>query len=307
MGPFATAAIAAGTTALGGILGRSSGPSVQEQMRKQREQGEKGYRDRLRNMRKYSRQSGFNPLTLLKAGGGQTQMPTMPAAQSPFTARAALGEAIKTFGGTYAQDAAQRATEDRQNEEWTRRYDYSYQDVSGVPKGPSRAPSLAAPETRFSGSSGNFPTVDPHGIQPENTRVLSGPYRDRYVLGVDGAYYLTPKGTSPQELYESLTGSVLGETASMYALVKDMADGTVDPDDIGLTRVTWNPDTGEITGTRPKGATRSWEHGQTPSMPIDVMGRPTVNPNPMLGERGRQHPLRTRLDTWKLGSYAHRF
>lgn len=109
------AAIGAGSQLLGGLL----------QKPKKLQQNFKEERQNLRNIVRGAQEAGFNPLTVLRATGGQ---PTANAIQSPLGARAALGEAIKTFGGTYAQDAIQRATEDRAQEDWKERYDYQLQN-----------------------------------------------------------------------------------------------------------------------------------------------------------------------------------
>ncbi|AXL15632.1 hypothetical protein [Microviridae sp.] len=265
------AAISAGSTLLGGLFG-DDGPSIDEQMAAQRKQAERGYRNRLQKIPRYAKRFGFNPLTLLRTGGGSTQMPSLPASQSPLSARAALGEAIKVFGGTYAQDAIQQASEQRQNEEWTRRYEYARQgttpaNVSGVSTASRNAPSLVPQETRFQGA-GNFPTVDPYSTRPEDARVMSGPLRDRYILAFDGKYYATPAGVSPQALYEELVGSAIGETTSVTAILKDMVGG---PEAAGLDRVYWNRDTGEVTTRRPKSSLGK-RNRPTPVMPSEAYG-----------------------------------
>ena len=115
-GPLAPALIAGGTTLLGGLLGRGKKPeqNFQEQQRLEE--------DRFKWLVTGAKRAGFNPLTVLRSTGGQ--MGQMQSIQSPLGSRAALGEAIKTFGGTYAQDAIQRATEERAQDDWKERYDY---------------------------------------------------------------------------------------------------------------------------------------------------------------------------------------
>ena len=110
------AAIAGGSQLLGGLLQKPKKVQWDFQERERLEN------ERFKWLVKGAQKAGFNPLTVLRSSGGQ--MANVTPRQSPLGARAALGEAIKTFGGTYAQDAIQRATEDRAQEDWKERYDY---------------------------------------------------------------------------------------------------------------------------------------------------------------------------------------
>jgi len=117
MDPITSAAlIGGGSQLLGGLLGK--GKKVQWDFKEKK---------RMENERfgwlvEGAKRAGFNPLTVLRSTGGQSG--NYQTTQSPLGARAAVGEAIKTFGGTYAQDAIQRATEERAQDDWKERWDY---------------------------------------------------------------------------------------------------------------------------------------------------------------------------------------
>jgi len=145
MDPATTAAlIQGGSSLVGGLLGKDKGPSL----RKQRNNMKKIEEDRYKWLVKGAQRAGFNPLTVLRSTGGQ--MAPQLNFDSPLSARAVLGEAIKTFGGTYAQDAIQRATEDRAQEDWKERYDYQRQNpiLSSMPAQTAKAATNDA-ETGF--------------------------------------------------------------------------------------------------------------------------------------------------------------
>jgi len=120
--PLGPSVIAGASSLLGGVFGRSKQPGIKKQYRLGRENTELLEKNKYKWIVEGARKAGFNPLTALRATGGN--ITTAPQPQSPLSSRSYIGEAIKTFGGTYAQDAIQRATEARQNEEWQRRYDY---------------------------------------------------------------------------------------------------------------------------------------------------------------------------------------
>ena len=238
------AAIAGASQLVGGLLGK--GKKVQQNFKEERQN--------LKNIVRGAREAGFNPLTVLRSTGGQ---PTANAIQSPLGARAALGEAIKTFGGTYAQDAIQRATEDRAQEDWKERFDYA-QAARNVPKvsaksGESQKLADEAAgrlpqgfgERTFVDGSGRFPRVNPHGIRPEEAMIGSGPYRDRYVISTELGYFLTPKGLAPSAITEETIGDLATEIVQLFGL------GSGALKDKGYEQVHWNPETGEVTGLKP--------------------------------------------------------
>jgi len=154
------AAIAGGSQLLGGLFQKPKKVQWDFQERERLEN------DRYKWLVKGAQDAGFNPLTVLRSTGGQ--MANVTPRQSPLGARAALGEAIKTFGGTYAQDAIQRASEERAQDDWKERWDYQIAN----PMPPLRA---AAPKTQkddgflktgdtVSPGGAIFPSVD-HRIQ----------------------------------------------------------------------------------------------------------------------------------------------
>lgn len=116
--PWQAAAISAGSKLLGGLLGGDKGPSL----RQQRNNMKKTEHQRFKWLVKGAQNAGFNPLSVLRATGGAMAPQLQP--QTPLNARAVLGEAIADFGGTFAQDAIQRATEERAQEDWKERQDY---------------------------------------------------------------------------------------------------------------------------------------------------------------------------------------
>lgn len=116
--PWEAAAISAGSKLLGGLLGGDKGPSL----RQQRNNMKKTEHQRFKWLVKGAQNAGFNPLSVLRATGGAMAPQLTP--QTPLNARAILGEAIADFGGTFAQDAIQRATEERAQEDWKERFDY---------------------------------------------------------------------------------------------------------------------------------------------------------------------------------------
>ena len=267
--PWQAAAIAGGAQLLGGLLSKPK--KVQQNFREERQN--------LKNIVQGAREAGFNPLTVLRATGGQ---PTANAIQSPLGARAAVGEAIKTFGGTYAQDAIQRATEERAQDDWKERFDYA-QAARNVPQlsaktgenqrladeAAGRVPQGFGERT-FQDGSGRFPRVNPHGIRPEEAMIGSGPYKDRYVISTTLGYFLTPKGMAPSAITEETIGDLATEIVSLSSL----GGGALK--EKGFEQVHWNSDTGEVTGVKPQGAMRTQS---TPVVPRDPA---------FLGKVGRQ-------------------
>jgi len=273
MDPLTIAAISGGSQLLGGLLSKP----------KKLQQNFKEERQNLKNIVRGAREAGFNPLTVLRATGGQS---TANAIQSPLGSRAAVGEAIKTFGGTYAQDAIQRATEDRAQEDWKERFDYA-QAARDVPKLSPKAGETQKfadeaagnlpqgfGERTFQDGSGRFPRVNPHGIRPEEAMIGSGPYRDRYVISTELGYFLTPKGLAPSAVTEETIGDLATEIISLVGL------GAGALKDKGYEQVHWNPDTGEVTGKQPN----LRPHSMLPTRPTPVV----PNDPTFFGKVGRQ-------------------
>jgi len=132
MSVLGAAAIKGGASLLGGVLSRQKKVGLQKQYRLKREADAAAERQKYQWIVEGAQKAGFNPLTALKAGGGGLSGGSMTPMQSPLTARAALGEAIETFGGTYAQDAIDRATDARAQEDWKERLDYENQSLPAV-------------------------------------------------------------------------------------------------------------------------------------------------------------------------------
>ena len=88
----------------------------------------------------------------------------------------------------------------------------------------------------------------------------SGPYRDRYVIGTELGYFLTPKGMAPSAITEETIGDLATEIVSLSSL------GMGALKDKGYEQVHWNPETGEVTGIKPQGAMRTQS---TPVVPND--------------------------------------
>jgi len=204
------AAAAAGAELVGGLLQKPK--KLQQNFREERQN--------LRNIVRGAQEAGFNPLTVLRATGGQ---PTANAIQSPLGARAAIGEAIKTFGGTYAQDAIARASEDRAQEDWKERWDYQIEN----PLPPLRANTGGGASDK---KTGTFDTArddyigkieNPMGARPEEIQIpLSNEkYGGRYVLRIGQAHYMMPYGWVPTEAVETNLGSGLGEIHGIQSLM----------------------------------------------------------------------------------------
>jgi len=183
-------------------------------------------RERLENERykwlvKGAQKAGFNPLTVLRSTGGQ--MANVTPRQSPLGARAAIGEAIKTFGGTYAQDAIQRATEARAQEDWKERWDYQIKN----PLPPLRQATGGSTEDE---KTGTFDTArddyigkieNPMGTSPAQLQIPldNEKYGGRYVLRIGKAHYMMPYGWVPTEAIESNLGAGLGELHGIQSLL----------------------------------------------------------------------------------------
>ena len=192
MDPAITSAlISGGTKLLGGILGKGKKP--QQNFREERQN--------LRNIVRGAKEAGFNPLTVLKATGGQ---PTANNIVSPLGIRAALGEAIETFGGTYAQNAMEIERENRAQEAWKDRYDYELENPM---------PPLSGRTTGGAQGSGATGNTDAEPLlvaieMPDGSvrEVPVGPDLDEMVTG--GAIFVYDKG---RDLYERWLETVKGD------------------------------------------------------------------------------------------------
>lgn len=215
MDPVTTAAlISGGSKLLGGILGK--GKKVEQNFQEQQHLEE----NRFKWMVKGAQNAGFNPLSVLRSTGGQ--MGQMQSIQSPLGARAALGEAIETFGGTYAQDAIQRATEERAQDDWKERWDYQIEN----PVPPLRQNTGGSNKEK----TGTFDTArddyigkieNPMGARPEEIQIPvdNEKYGGRYVLRIGDAHYMMPYGWVPTEGVEANLGSGLAEIHGIQSLI----------------------------------------------------------------------------------------
>jgi len=213
--PWEAAAIAGGTKLLGGLLGK--GKKVEQNFQEQQHLEE----NRFRWLVSGAKNAGFNPLSVLRSTGGQ--MGQMQSIQSPLGARAALGEAIETFGGTYAQDAIQRATEERAQDDWKERWDYQIENP--LPPLRTTTGGGAADE-----KTGTFDTsrddyvgqiTNPMGARPEEIQIPldNEKYGGRYVLRIGESHYMMPYGWVPTEGVEANLGSGLGEIHGIQSLI----------------------------------------------------------------------------------------
>jgi len=184
---WAPAAISAVGKLAGGLFG-DSGPSFSDQRKhtKRMELARYGW------LRDGALKAGFNPLTVLRSTGGQMMQPQNMG--SPLSTRAAIGEALETFAGTYAQDAIQQATEDRAQDHWKERYDYQRENpMSPVPATAatgktSRVETSEPVETGSLAQGFNFPALDqrvPVRLPTGQTAWALKHVLDRYTLGKD--------------------------------------------------------------------------------------------------------------------------
>jgi len=216
-GPLTPALISAGSSLLGGLFGRKKGPSIAEQ----RENLRQTELQRFSWLRDGARKAGFNPLTVLRATGGQ--MAPAITQQTPLSSRAILGEAIKTFGGTYAADAIERAAEERAQDQWKDRYDYEIANRPPLP------PVRTAPVKPQVGK------IKIGGDRVSDYLVEFGPLAGRLVIPVGDGYRLAPQGWVPAGLTEELFGSITAEADGVGSLANMLTwpkisvakDGTV--------------------------------------------------------------------------------
>jgi len=232
MSATTAALISGGATLLSGML-KDKGPSLKKQHRLSRESQQKLARDLPSYIVAGAQKAGFNPLTMLRSTGGSVGTATQ-ANISPLGQRSALGDAIAQFGATYAQDAIQRETEQRQNEEWTRRYDY---DVQNRPVSPVSPVAASDPQNAI-GKRDDFVGVVPNifGSSPEDFQIPPGsnsPYAGRYVIRVKDDNLLMPQGWVPVEGVSGALGDIAGEVhgaqtfLDMGEKVRVLKDGTV--------------------------------------------------------------------------------
>lgn len=221
MDPVTTAALIQGGTSLLGGMFKDKGPSLKKQHRLQRESQLELSRENPAAIVAGAQKAGFNPLTLLRATGGN--MGTTQATISPLSQRSAIGDAIAQFGATYAQDAIQKESERRQNEEWTRRHDY---DVASRPP-VSPVSQIPTPSTDNKIKIG--------GDRASDYLIETGDLAGRYVIPVGGRYKLAPQGWVPagltEDLFAGLASEVEGVTSSIWhrtwPVVSVAKDGTV--------------------------------------------------------------------------------
>jgi len=218
MDPILGAAlIGGGSQLLGGLLGK--GKKVEWDFQEK----ERMENERFKWLVKGAQNAGFNPLSVLRSTGGQSG--NYQTTQSPLGARAAVGEAIKTFGGTYAQDAIQRATEERAQDDWKERWDYQIANPQPVP--PLRQTTGGAGSQD---QAGTFDTArddyvgqiaNPTGARPEDIQIPldNKEYGGRYVLRIGQSHYMMPYGWVPTEGVEAALGSGLGEIHGVQSLM----------------------------------------------------------------------------------------
>lgn len=224
--PLGPSVIAGASSLLGGVFGRSKQPGIKKQYRLGRENTELLEKNKYKWIVEGARKAGFNPLTALRATGGN--LTTAPQPQSPLSSRSYIGEAIKTFGGTYAQDAIQRATEARQNEEWQRRYDY--QRENPVPVLSPRTKDVQKTEQMNN-------RINVGGDRASDYLITDGSLAGRYVLPVGEGFRLAPRGWVPAGLTEDLFAGLASEvegakssaTVTTWPEVSVDAEGRVTP------------------------------------------------------------------------------
>jgi len=211
----AAALISGGSQLLGGVLGKGKKPQWDFKEKERMEN------ERFKWLVKGAKNAGFNPLTVLRSTGGQSG--NYQTTQSPLGARAAVGEAIKTFGGTYAQDAIQRATEERAQDDWKDRWDYQIEN----PLPPLQQSTGSGAKDQ---KTGTFDTArddyvgkitNPTGARPEDIQIPleNKKYGGRYVLRIKDQHYMMPYGWVPTEAVEANLGSGLGEIHGLQSLM----------------------------------------------------------------------------------------
>lgn len=213
-GPAGAAAIQGIGSLVGGLFNR--GPKISTQLHAAQLMEER----RFQWLVKGAQNAGFNPLTVLGATGGQQA----PAPQSPVSRSAVIGNAIATAAQAY--DPIRLEREKLENELIKEQINDMRQPKVGVPgvkvsNSPTRAYDLQEdnPYT-MNPHHTTLPVVDPTNVRPEFTRVNKGPDKGRYVLALNGEYYLTPKGSSPTALYEEITGSVGAELTGLLSTIQ---------------------------------------------------------------------------------------
>jgi len=244
---WAPAAIGAVGKLAGGLFG-DSGPSFSDQRKhtKRMELARYGW------LRDGALKAGFNPLTVLRATGGQMMQPQNMG--SPLSTRAAIGEALETFAGTYAQDAIQRATEERAQEDWKDRYDYQRENPIVSPVSPTAAKNQETDKPTEIEQRQDYIGAVPNifGSRPEDFQIpidSDSPYAGQYVLPVGKDKVLMPKGWIPTEGVEGMFGELTGEVHGVQSYL-DMGEKVRVTKDGVVLKMPKQPPRPPITGGR---------------------------------------------------------
>ena len=262
------AAINLGGQVLGGLMGGSSGKNFEKDMIRQQIMEERRFKWLVQG----AKNAGLNPLTVLGATGGQ-----QASAPSPISASAVVGDSIAKWAANY--DPIRDERQKLENELLQLQID----DIKATDKkiGVRSAAVIDSPvsemydpqdDNMFTVATGDttLPVVDPGNTRPEMTRVNEGSYKGRYVVGINGKYYVTPFGTSPTEIQEAINGNVGSELAGLLATIQSAGN-----------RVYVNQK-GEFVSTKPKSRPVVGQPGwsRTPSPfapPPNVTTAPPVN------------------------------
>lgn len=246
------------TSLLGGLFNR--GPKISTQLHAAQLMEERRYKWLVQG----AKNAGFNPLTVLGATGGQQA----PAPQAPISRSAVIGNAIAKAAEAY--DPIRREREQLENELLREQV----ADIKATRKkvGVEGLRTTSSPTKVYDPQSDNMytvdpaqttlPVVDPGNSRPELSRVNRGSMKGRYVIGVNGKYYVTPPGMSPTALNEEILGSVGGELTGLLSTIITSAN-----------RVYVN-DKGEFVPFKPKGRPK----GRT-SVTLDSFGPATTGNN----------------------------
>jgi len=209
------AAIAGGTQLLGGLLQKK--PKIQYDYEEKRKQ--------YSELRRAAEKGGFNPLTVLRAGGGGSLQGNIMTPLNP------LGDAIANAGATFAANYNPMQHESQVLDNELRR-----QQIESLKGQNARASTVSPVRTASApiktGSTADSwnpddltfreptafqdqtksanPTVDPSSVRPEDARVKWGPLKGRYIIKYAGDHYALPSAT-PQAVYEETLGSLAGE------------------------------------------------------------------------------------------------
>jgi len=216
----------------------------------------------LKDLRNDAINAGFNPLTVLNATGGAAWQ--QQASASDFDQLSMAAAAAVQGYNDYWTNEQNRELIDAQIDLSKAQAQSIRQEMQASPFGApllnvsentgnsdrsGQATTLARPGTDFPNDDNFFtadprtsrlPVVDPGSTRPTQSRIDRGPHKGRYVVGVNGMYYMLPRGTSPQALFEETLGSAIGEGVGVLSVLQ--AAGT---------RVYVN-DQGQMVETKPK-------------------------------------------------------